>query len=232
MLHEPAAEGGLGFCASELPSLLPEDYHGPLVVALDSSVLIDLQQHGNAIMVDRVAIDDPKYNEELDALGKLLDLWLLRDIRFILTPRSYTDARKLTERFVNSRGPAIGAVARSLAFQSGDWEGQAPSEWGELPARGEVLGLPMNADRDLVLEAQAVAAHVFLTRDEGLLATVEVRGERLVLCRPTQLISELDAAGVTHFVGGVCGGADCPYPRFPVPGPDLGKWTGLLSIFE
>jgi hypothetical protein len=161
--------------------LLLEGFRGPLVVALDSSVLIDLQQHGSALLGDGVAVDEPKYHEELDALGALLDLWLLRDIRFIVTPRSYTDARKLTERFVDSRGPAIDALANSLAFQWEDWEREAPSEWRELTARGEVLGLPTNADRDLVLEAQAVAAHAFLTRDDDLLATAEVRGERVVL---------------------------------------------------
>lgn len=37
MLHEVTYEGGMGFCHKALPSVLPYGYHGPLVVALDST---------------------------------------------------------------------------------------------------------------------------------------------------------------------------------------------------
>ena len=47
VLHEVTYDGGMGFCHDALPGLLPEGYHGPLVVALDSNALIDLQHHGN-----------------------------------------------------------------------------------------------------------------------------------------------------------------------------------------
>jgi hypothetical protein len=48
------ADGGLGFCYAALPRLLPRGYHGPLVVALDSNALIDLQQYGNLLLNDEL----------------------------------------------------------------------------------------------------------------------------------------------------------------------------------
>src|SRR5690606_25302559 len=47
-LYQVSYGGGVGFCHDALPDLLPEGHHGPLVLALDSSILIDLQDHGNA----------------------------------------------------------------------------------------------------------------------------------------------------------------------------------------
>lgn len=52
MLHEVTADGGVGFCQAALPDLLAPGYHRPLVVALDSHVLIDLQQYGAALPND------------------------------------------------------------------------------------------------------------------------------------------------------------------------------------
>lgn len=232
MLHDPTADGGLGFCGVTLPTILPQGYHGPLVVALDSSILIDLQQHGSEIFDDEVSVAEPKYAAELDSLGQLIDLWLLRDIRLIVTPRSYTDAKRVTEAFSSRRGPTIRALAQSLAFQLGDWVEDAPSEWLDLGAHADVRGLPDSADRDLVAEAVMVGAHIFLTRDAKLVANVHVPDGALRACLPSDLARELAAANVTHFSGGLCDDPECPYPAFDTPGPDTGKWTGLLSIFE
>jgi hypothetical protein len=99
MLHAVTEAGGLGFCHAALPGLLPVDYHGPLVVALDSNALIDLQQYGNRLLNEDPLDVDDAYAEDLSGLGDLLNLWLLRDIRFVVTPRSLTDAKKVTQRF-------------------------------------------------------------------------------------------------------------------------------------
>ncbi len=234
MLHEVSLDGGLGFCHQELPSLLPPDYHGPLVVALDSNVLIDLQQHGSALMNDDPLPDqvaaDTAYVQELDGLADLLNTWLLRDIRFVVTPRSKTDAKKLSKRFLETRLPAIDALAESLAFQLGDWSVPAPSQGLPPTAVGEETGLPEGADRDLVLEAQAIGAHVFLTRDRLILERTVLTGPQTVLLSPGTLASELHAAGVQLFIGGICGDVACPYAGWPFPAPDMGRWAGLLSI--
>lgn len=234
MLHEVTGDGGLGFCHPAVPNLLLPGYHGPLVVALDSSALIDLQQHGTALLNDeplpeRVAADDV-YSSELAGLADLLNLWLLRDIRFVVTPRSKTDARKLTERFLERRQTSIEALADSLAFQSGDWNASPPAD-GPAPAPvGDETGLPPGADRDLVLEAQAVGAHVFLTRDREVLETIALSGPAMAVLAPKALADELAVAGVDLFFGGTCGDGGCPYGDWPFLAPDMGKWGGLLSV--
>ena len=234
MLHEVTGDGGLGFCHPAVPNLLLPGYHGPLVVALDSNVLIDLEQHGAALLNDEalpesVAADDA-YSSELAGLADLLSLWLLRDIRFMVTPRSKTDAKKLTERFLVRRQTSIDALADSLAFQFGDWHASAPSE-GPAPAPvGDETGLAPGADRDLVLEAQAVGAHVFLTRDREVLDTVALSGTAMAVLAPKALADELAVAGVELLSGGTCGDGGCPYADWPFPAPDMGKWDGLFSV--
>lgn len=231
MLHEVTADGGVGFCHEAVPALLPQGYHGPLVVSLDSSVLIDLQQYGaNLLNHEDLGVQEA-YEEELLALGSIVDIWMLRDIRFIVTPRSRTDAKQLSEGFIAARWPAVEALAQSLAFQYGDWSVRAPSE-NSQPPLGSVTGIPDGADRDLLVEAQAVGAHVFLTRDEKVLTAAAIKGPALRILRPTDLADELILGGVQLFVGGQCLAEDCPYVAFRTPVPDLGKWGGLLSIFD
>ena len=225
-------DGGLGFCHEALPDLLPWGYHGPLVVALDSNILIDLQQHGSALMNDEVPDVDAKYAADLNGLADLLNLWLLRDIRFVVTPRALTDAKKNTERLTVGQWPAVEAVAASLAFQFGDWNAKPPSALGKLRALGGESGLPNGADRDLVLEAQAIHAHVFLTRDGRVIRQVRLTGPRLVVAAPRSLGLTLAGAGVEPFAGGVCGRNDCPYGDWQMPAPDIGKWGPLLGLFD
>lgn len=231
MLHEGTGDGGLGFCHAAVPELLPAGHHGPLVVALDSNVLIDLQQHGAKLLDDEDLRVDECYEEQLLALGAIVDIWMLRDIRFIVTPRSHTDARRLSERFLATRGPAIDALAASLAFQYGDWSVPAPSDREVAPV-GSVTGIPAGADLDLLLEAQSIGAHVFLTRDEQVLNSAVLTGPVLRIMRPTELADELVLNGVRVFDGGLCLADDCPYATCTVPAPDLGKWGGVLSLFE
>lgn len=231
MLHDVTADGGLGFCGRALPALVPHDYHGPLIVSLDSSILIDFQQYGCQMVNDEVCVDEVKYATELASLAWLIDLWLVRDIRFIVTPRSYTDAKRVTDRFLSQRGPTIRALAESLSFQVGDFSEIAPSERSNLIPYPNVEGLPDCADRDLVAEAVSVGAHVFLTRDVKLVANVRVPGEVLFVGLPSELEGALEVAGVTHFAGGLCNHWRCPYVSSDPPFPDTGKWEGLFSIF-
>lgn len=231
MLHKVTADGGVGFCHEALPALLPPGYHGPLAVALDSNGLIDLQQHGAGLLNDEDLGVPEDYEEELLSLGSIVDIWMIRDIRFIVTPRSRTDAKRRSERFLATRGLAIEALARSLAFQYGDWSVPAPSD-SSVPRVGSVTGIPDGADRDLLLEAQAVGAHVFLTRDEQVLTNASVVGPVLRILRPTDLADELVLGGVQLFAGGRCRAGSCPYADFSLPAPDMGKWVGLLSLLE
>lgn len=224
-------DGGLGLCHEAVAALLPAWYHGLLIVALDSNVLIDLQQHGADLLSDEGMGGDDDYHEQLFAVGAILDIWVLRDIRLIVTRRSRTGARRLSERFLARRGPAIDTLAESLAFQFGDWTVRPPSDHEVVPV-GSVTGIPNGADLDLVLEAQSVGAHVFLTCDEQVLTRASVTGPVLRILPPTQLAHEFVLAGVQLFEGGLCSAYDCPYAVVITPAPDMGKWTGLISLFE
>lgn len=232
MLHKSSESGGLGFCHKAL-SLLPLDYHGPLVVALDSNIVIDLREHGATLLDDDQIVGlDEGYLRDLSGLGEVLNLWLVRDIRFIVTPRSLTDARRRTERFVNSQAPAIDAIAEALAFQLEECGQPAPSAWGSRPLLGEETGLPIGADRDLVLEAQSMGAHVFLTRDKQVLIRAQLSGPRLAIMSPATLVDLLREQDIGILSGGTCESLDCPYAGWPLPFPDTGKWEPLLSLFH
>jgi len=237
VLHDPTYGGGLGFCQEALSGLLPPGYHGPLVVALDSNVLIDLQLYGAALMSDEPLPDsvakDKAYAADLAGLVDLLNLWLLRDIRFVVTPRSRTDAKRVTKPEVLERRLAsIDALALSLAFQTEDWSGQAPSDAPLPVAAGTETRLPVGADRELVLEAQAVGAHAFLTRDRQVLKRTALSGRQMTVTSPSRLTSDLVRGGVQPFFGGTCGGDGCPYGDWSLPAPDMGKWAGVLSVLE
>lgn len=56
VLDEVTADGGFGFSHDAFPALPPPDYHGRLVVALDSNVLIDVQRYG-AELIDAEQFD-------------------------------------------------------------------------------------------------------------------------------------------------------------------------------
>lgn len=225
-------DGGLGFCHGALVDILSLGYHGPLVIALDSNVLIDLQQHGRLLLNEELPDVDKIYAEDLVGLMDLLNIWLLRDIRFVVTPRSLSDAKTVNQRFLDRRLPAIEAIASSLAFQFGDWTVTAPPYAGAPSPVGKETGLPPGADRDLVLEAQAVGAHVFLTRDRPLLDRVALSGPPMAMAAPHVIANQLLSAGVTPLSGGICGTKECPYRDWPLVAPDMGKWGGLLSMFE
>ncbi|MEV6887466.1 type II toxin-antitoxin system VapC family toxin [Kribbella sp. NPDC051137] len=202
-------------------------------MALDSNVLIDLQLYGSALLNDELPEVEEIYGRDLAGLSDLINLWMLRDIRFVVTPRSLTDAKRgVTPRFLERRLPAVQAIAESLAFQFGDWTVTSPSYEGVRPAIGQEQGLSVGADRDLVLEAQAISAHVFLTRDREVLEKTRLSGPRLALLPPSLLADELVAGGVQPMWGGTCETADCPYDAWSMPAPDMGKWSGLFSIFE
>jgi hypothetical protein len=232
VLHEVTVDGGLGFCHPSLPGLLPQGYHGPLVVALDTSVLIDFQLHGEMLLDDKLPAVDGVYTADLAGLTDLLNLWLLRDIRFVVTPRCKTDAKRVSQRFLDRRHPAIDAIADSLAFQFGDWNALAPSHADPGEPVGGETGLPHGPDRDLVLQAQAVGAHVFLTRDRFVLKHVVLSGPAMAVIPPRALADTLLEAGVHLFRGGTCCGNGCPYIGWEFLAPDMGKWGGFLSIFE
>lgn len=63
MLHEVTGDAGLGLYHAAVPELSPAGYHGPLVVAFDSNVLIDLQEQGAELLDDEDLHVDDGYEE-------------------------------------------------------------------------------------------------------------------------------------------------------------------------
>jgi hypothetical protein len=90
--------------------------------------------------------------------------------------------------------------------------------------------LPSGADHDLVREAQAARAHVFLTRDRRVLRVRRVGS--VILTSPGALAAWLLSSGADLLTGATCGLEGCPYEGWGFVAPDIGKWGGLLSIFE
>ncbi|MEL4356503.1 MULTISPECIES: type II toxin-antitoxin system VapC family toxin [unclassified Luteococcus] len=231
-LFEPTAGGGLGFCHDAMPGLLPAGYHGPLVVAIDSNVLIDLYEFGTRMVEDSLP-EPPEVPAsragELEAIASILDLWLIRDIRLVTTPRILTDAKANPSRLARRRQD-IEHLARALAFQLEDWEEPFPLKAPEPSSPPTVIGARGEADRQLVEEAAAIGAHVFLTQDKRLRRPVSIPDAATQVLYPSELAATLAGARVTHFFGGICGGSDCPYPDFSMPAPDLGRYV-LLGLF-
>lgn len=232
-LHDVTYGGGVGFCHDALPELLPAGYHGPLVVALDSNILIDLQDHGR-LLVDGDELPpevtrDPRYVEELEQLEGLLNLWMLRDIRFVVTPRARSDGKRIRSEEASARRLAtIDSIVESLAFQTEEW-GCDPSQEDPDVLRRIDARLPDGPDRDLVGEALSLGAHVFLTRDRRLSDRVRGMTEGMWVVPPSRLLYELVTNSVQPFGGGTCGRPGCPYGDGQLPAPDMGKWSGLLS---
>lgn len=230
-LYQVSYGGGVGFCHDALPDLLPEGHHGPLVLALDSSILLDLQDHGNAIFnSDHPDVSDQRYRDELNALGVVLQVWMLRDIRFIVTPQARVDGKRSRGDAADARRAAtIGAISDSLSFQTDEW-GVDLSH-----AQLEAIDVPLpplgHHDRQLVSEAIAIGAHVFLTRDERLVRRLEKFSLSTLVALPTTVAGSLILSGVGTFTGGgLCESPECPYRYLETPAPDFGKWDGLFRI--
>ncbi len=180
---------------------------GPLLVALDTNLLIDYFTHGRAIweLSDFPAEIDPKFAAELDALRVILALWVARDVRLSVLPRTLSDSKKKTLAFdrVQQRRRAFDSFVLATTLVANCDEG-VPEDVGNdsllrLPdhlAREALSAIPAGNDRVLVKEALAAGVHVFLTRDDDVLACRDLlRRHGLLLASPSDLIEDLAAAG-------------------------------------
>lgn len=234
------------FCYDAIPILfqgvLSMD-HGPLLVALDSSIIIDLQDHGFALFEDeRPAKVSGQYAKDLDALAQILDLWLLRDIRFIVLPRALSDAKKRQlSKKVARKMVSMERIANALTFQLQDWGYEqdrfpddpnvddAPQLDMDVPSVAD--SVPKGADRELVLQAIRTDIDVFLTRDKKVLkAARTIKSDLLQVLSPSQLWVILINHKVSHLGADILDHPDCPYRNGLIAG-DTGKWQGLLSVF-
>lgn len=208
----PVAPEGPHFVYDVGPELfLGRAGRGPLEVVWDTNILIDYFTHGAQMWEgEALLVEDEDYEAELHALQMVLNLWVLRDIHFHVLDRSVTDAKKeLSEQRQHRRRRAIEELAEALRYDIWADEPQAeawPEVTGDLqtplfPMPDLAAGLPEGADRELVREAIAMNAHVFLTRDEGVLRHKTAMAQhQLLIASPLDLLEELTACGAMHCI--------------------------------
>ena len=143
---------------------------GPLLVALDTNVVLDLQDWGaDLINGDVLDLQDDKYVSELEALGHVIDLWFTRDIRFVVMRQSRRDqGRSFGSALIAHRDETLDAIEQALSFQIEDWgtenERHTRVRALSVDARRLLENVPGELDRLLLAEAAGLGADVFLTR--------------------------------------------------------------------
>lgn len=228
-----AGNGGPGFCVLSDPVLFRRADGGdaPLLVALDTNVLIDLVSNADAVIGEEPT-PDLAYGRQLAALGDLLEIWMVRDVRFVPLLRSLNDSARgpLSPARARVRRRTLDAVAEALSFQTDDWEWDWAAENLWQPPRSVAPSLiPGEADRTLVEAATALRCDVFLTRDERVMAA---NGHVAVhLLDPVGLLGRLnDLPGSDPFgIGGLVEHPDCRYSNGSFLFGDMGKVGALLS---
>ncbi|MFJ6950521.1 hypothetical protein [Micromonospora aurantiaca (nom. illeg.)] len=246
----------LGFCYRACPSVfLGRGSCGSLDIVWDTNVLIDYQTFGLTLWEgEPLQLSDPGYQNEVEALGQLIQIWSTRDVSFHVMPRTVNDAkRKLTARRRQAREHMIDRLVSALSLESRKFNSH-PSEWYlpvEAAYRAEVDGqldlfsgeavegkkdvlsrLPNGADRDLIGQALGSDMHVFLTRDTGILkAGPALALLGLVATSPAGLMAALASYGVTPFAGGLLDHQNCPF-RDAALISDLQRMSYLIEALD
>lgn len=226
-------DGGPGFCVLSDQILFHRALGAdtPLLIALDTNVLIDLVTNAGAVIGEEPT-PTSAYGRQLAALGELLDIWMVRDVRFVPLLRSLDDSARgpLSPARARVRRRTLDAVAEALSFQTADWEWDWAARSLLRPPRSVApASIPGEADRTLVEAATALRCDVFLTRDDRVLAA---NGHVAVhLLDPIGLLGRLnDLPGSDPFgIGGLVEHPDCRYSNASYLLGDMGKIGSLLS---
>lgn len=180
---------------------------GPLRIAMDTNLLIDYFEHGHAMWVGApvAELHAGEYGEHLEALQLILAVWVLRDIEFVMLKESLSDSkrRKLAPNLDQRNRKAWMEFYNALAHSPHRSEDTSHAEQ-RLPPRlvdrvTEVV--PPGGDRRLVRAALNDGAHVFLTRDKGVLrASDQIRAFGLSVMAPGDLLEALSRYGALNFL--------------------------------
>lgn len=194
---------------------------GPLNIVWDTNLLIDYFQHGHAMWspaAEWLSHRVPgSHGEELEALQVVVALWVVRDVRFHVLPRTLTDARsKLSDSRARDRKRAFARFASAIAYVGDPEEDPGPPGGLALPPRAldKILcGIPAGGDRDLVAASLRAGMHVFLTMDKRVLREKAALGTvGLRLASPGDLLEMLAECGALH-----CLVDPHTYLRWPAP---------------
>lgn len=243
LTHSPLrapGDGGPGFCYDSDRDLFRgagDLLDGPLLVALDSNIIFDLEKHGPAILEQETppAID-PRLGHELLALGHIIDLWMMRDIRFIVVPRTREDFRRppSADR-MSERERTFQQIEYALTFQVGDWE-DSRSRLGDVrptsPPVDQVIDGVSELDALMLRSAWDAGVDIFLTRDEKVLSACGSAAAPMPLvASPSMLRDRLGRLGDDLVFLGMIEHADCHW-SFGFPMGDTGKWVPLFEAMS
>jgi hypothetical protein len=211
------------------PLFLSRRGRGPLHVVWDTNLLIDFFEHGHALWEVGLPEGLPDYADELEALQFIIAVWVIRDIRFHVLPRVLIDAkRKLSQRRLAERAHALDQFAAALRLvgnddPDGSGSGHQQIRFGHELTR--VLDRVPGSDQPLIRDAVHLGAHVFLTRDKGLLkCRPDLLPFGLLLASPGDLLEHLAACGALHCF---CGRH---YAYWPLP--DQARVTHLVKVLR
>ena len=196
-------EGGGFFYENCSEIFLGRSGYGPLRIAWDTNILIDYAEFGDLIWGPEddegyefdPPIQETRYRQELVALYKLVQLWMMRDIRVRAPQRQIDDAqRELSESQWEIRATQLHhflAAVQCTLLDEDSLENVAPFPALPEGSTGDEW------DSSLVSEAVATGCHVFLTRDDGLRRRLSqtARESCLVIMSPYALVKALEDAG-------------------------------------
>jgi hypothetical protein len=202
-----ATQGHVAFEYANTPAIFgAETGYGPLVVALDTNVLIDYAQGAEQIWGGSDDIDPAEWHARAPALRDLMTVWLWRDVRFRVFARQLSDAKRALGAERRRAREAILDAFYTDASERADWGSGDPLPTHARGIRKALPLLPSGADRELVETALADGCHVFLTEDDKILRhNADLAADGLQLLRIRELLDALLASGELEQRRSVCG---------------------------
>lgn len=208
---DDTSEGG-GFQYEDCPRVFSgRNGYGPLRLAWDTNILIDYAKYGHLVWADGepdFPVEGEHYQEELNALREIMNLWLLRDIRIRMPFRQIDDAKlrldnkpeelweKEIEKFSNTQATRLWQLeqfhsALSCINLDAEIDGNV-DPFATLPDEST----NDEWDESLLEEAIATGCHVFLTGDRKLKKRLDrmAHDSYVAILSPTSLLDSLAEA--------------------------------------
>lgn len=181
---------------------------GPLYVAWDTNILLDYFEHGANLWADTELPETipEDHHSELECLQLVFALWVIRDVRIVVLNECIDDAKKqLREEQRSARVNAFEEFSHALRLTPDGSEDQI-SRAGLLALpdsafNDALASVPRGLDQRMVSAAYRSGAHVFLTRDKGVLqARARFRPLGLLITSPGDLFQGLLETGAFNCV--------------------------------
>lgn len=179
---------------------------------------------------------DAERGRQLTALGQIIDLWMMRDVRFVVVPRTRSDFRRLpSDVRMRQRERTFERIESALTFQLGDWEdtsGRFAGGRSLTSAAHDVIGAASTLDALMLRSAWDCAVDVFLTSDLKLLnACSHAAAPFPLISSPSGLADRLAMLGTDPMFIGMVDHEDCRWDFGFLLG-DTGKWVTLFEAMS